>query len=148
MTNDFTERFRDLLAKHAIALVKPVGEQERNACFESIGPVPPAFVDLYGITNGFCYEWFRILPIKDVANPKKTWDSIQKANDPKRSKYFHNNPDILKRFMIFAEISGGNCALLDRNDMSIWYQENDLHQTDLVLFDFVETEIREVDELN
>jgi hypothetical protein len=136
-----------LFQSHGTVMMKPVSQAVRDSCFQLIGPVPPLFSDLYALTNGFAHDWFRVLPIEDIGNPKKTWDSLQRANDPTRSKFFRDNPDILQRFMVFAEISGGNCAMLDRTDMTIWYQEGDLHQTDLNLIEFILTEFREVGEL-
>ena len=141
------EDLKRLFQAHGTVMMDPVSQVVRDACFEAIGPVPPAFSDLYAFTNGFTHAWFRILPIEDSGNLKKTWDSLQRANDPSRSKYFHCNPDILKRFMVFAEISGGNCAILDRTDMTIWYQEGDLHQTNMSILEFIITEFREVEEL-
>lgn len=50
------------------------------------------------------------------------------------------DPDLLRRFLVFADIGSGFAAL-DRSDGSIWFQEvgDDLFQTDLSFWEFVET---------
>ena len=62
------------------------------------------------------------MPIEDPSDMKHTWDSIQKANDPDRSK-FEVDQEFLSRFVIFAEIGASECAVFDKTDGSIWFEE-------------------------
>ncbi len=79
---------------------------------------------------------------------KKTWDGIQRLNDPKTSKYLSDEVEFLNRFLLFAELSGPDFGAFDRNDGSIWYSEGDsIRETDLDLIEFISIGLREVDEL-
>lgn len=108
--------------------------------------LPNCFKEFYKHCNGLSCEWFRVFPVRDPSNPKKTWDSLELANSS-QSRYFSGDLEFLSRFLVFAEISGGQCASCDRSDGSIWYEENELHQTDMTLEEFIETSLREVAEL-
>jgi hypothetical protein len=46
---------------------------------------------------------------------------------------------ILNRFLVFADIGGTRCALFDRTDGSIWFEdEEQLSRTDMSLFEFID----------
>jgi hypothetical protein len=54
------------------------------------------------------------------------------------------DPDLLRRFLVFADIGNGFAAI-DRGDGSIWYEEasdEEIRQTDLNLREFVEVMVR------
>jgi hypothetical protein len=53
------------------------------------------------------------------------------------------DPDLLARFLTFADIGNG-VALLDRTDGTIWFTEShddEIHQIDLTLPEFIQTMI-------
>ena len=109
--------------------------------------LPTGLRDFYTITNGLQHEWFRIPPLYDPANPKHTWDSLQRANDPEHSKFL-SNIELSSEYLIFAEISGPDFAAILRNDESIWFSEGkELYQTDLSLTEFISVCLKEVDEI-
>jgi hypothetical protein len=100
---------------------------------------------LYEVANGLSYEWFKILPLYDDKHVKRTWDSLQKANSLDASK-FDVDEELLRTFVIFSEIGGGEFAAIDRRDGAIWYVEGDeLHQTDLDLARYIEACFNDVD---
>ena len=110
--------------------------------------MPETLRQFYSITNGITHEWFRIPPISDPKRINKTWNSIQRLNDPNTSKYLSGETEFLIRFLVFAELGGPDYGVFDRNDGSIWYSESgSIHETDLDLLEFISTGLREVDEL-
>ena len=77
------------------------------------------------ITNGITHEWFRIPPISDPDCIKETWNSIQRINDPGTSKYLADETRSWQRFLVFAELSGPDYSVFDRERSTIWYSEGD-----------------------
>lgn len=143
----FKDKLEKLLADYGVKKIRPISKPGVSTALGELGSVPNELKELYQITNGLSYGWFRVFPIEDKSNIKRTWDSIQKANNPQTSKYLDGNDELLGRFLAFCEIGGGNVAVIDRNDFSIWFEEDELHQTDLSLYEFIETTFREVKEL-
>lgn len=89
-----------------------------------------------------------MLPIYDDADVRRTWDSVQRANDPRLTSFLAQDAELLRRFLVFAGLNAGGCAVIDRADGSLWYEEQDeLHQTSLTLPTFIETCLREVRDL-
>jgi hypothetical protein len=110
----------------------------------SVGEVPEALVELLRFSNGLEYRSFHLFPALDKADPKRTWDSIQRANEPNRTSALGGNPSLLARFLVFADI-GGAFAAIDRRDGTVWFEEpsqGELSQTDLSFREFVETMLR------
>jgi hypothetical protein len=113
-----------------------------------ISDLPSDFLSFYRVTNGLRSEWFNMLPLHSPSDLKNTWNSLNRANNPSTTRFFGADDELMKRFFIFAEIGGGYCASIDRNDGSIWYEDEEgIHQTDLNLKEFIETTLREVAEL-
>ena len=99
--------------------------------------------EFYRLSNGIEYENFRILPFYDPNNPKKTWDSLERANDPHTTK-FSLDGDLLNKFFVFAELGASHCAMYDRIDGSIWYEDDEgYHRTTMNLKEFVELSLLE-----
>jgi hypothetical protein len=143
---EWSEQLARWECKHQIRTAPPVPVAILSAS-TSLLRIPGQLHQLYASTNGLVYEWFTILPLEDPHNMKRSWDSLQRANDVRTSR-FEVDPDFLQRFLVFADIGGGKYAALDRSDCSIWYEEaNQLHQLDVGLADFIETVLREGDEL-
>ena len=95
------------------------------------------FTEFYKNMNGLNYGWFKILPISNPDDIKRTWDSLEKANNANSSKFTVEEP-FLDRFVVFAEIGAGKFAAYDKSDGSIWFEsEQELHQTNLGLGKFI-----------
>lgn len=108
-----------------------------------IGPFPKELKDFYKLTNGLETENFRIIPIFDLCTPKLTWDSLERENDFKTSK-FSLDKKLLSKFLIFSEIGALHCGMYDRSDFSIWYEDDDgYHRTKLHLKEFIELNLME-----
>ena len=89
-----------------------------------------------------------MLPIFDRSDVKRTWDSIQRANDFTKSKHEMETASFFERFCVFAEIGAGDIAVYEKASGSIWIEEKeDLHKTSLSLLEFIERALREVREL-
>lgn len=142
---DWNVKLAEWRSRYDCKVLPPVSTGLLDEVSKSLS-LPPSFVGFYKHCNGLTCEWFRFFPISDPSSPKKTWDSLDLANS-KQSRYFNGDVDFLSRFLVFADISGGQCASCDRNDESIWYQEDELHQTDMTLEEFIEMSLREVAEL-
>ena len=110
--------------------------------------LPQVICDFYAVCNGLQHGWFRVPPLFNPDRVKLTWDSIQRANDPQKSKYLRGQNDFLKDFLVCATLSGADYAVLKRADNTIWFSMgNELNQTDLTFIELIATCLREVDEL-
>lgn len=104
-----------------------------------VGRLPAELRALLASANGVTCRSFRILSAYDQKYPKKTWDSIQRANDAKKTQALAGDPALLERFLVFADIGGGFAAW-DRSTGTIWYEEKgdqELKETDLTFEQFV-----------
>lgn len=138
-----------LHSKYGFKARPPLAHNLLNNQLKVFGADSSDLIEFYQETNGLIYEWFEIFPLYDDQNIKNTWNSLERINDPSNSPYLHGYPpEIRNRFMIFASIGGDGCALIDRSDLTIWFEEKEeLHQTDLSLMEFIETMCKEVSEL-
>lgn len=110
-----------------------------------LGNFPEPLREFYQSFNGLTSGWFALLAVENPDDIKHTWDGIQRANDPLKTKYLDGDTALLQRFLVFAHLDALQCAAYDRSDGSIWYeQESELVQTDLSLEQFIETCLREV----
>ena len=140
------ETIKSIARSYDVELEPPLDEKSIRLVTEEL-ELGEEFIDLYSATNGLSLGWFRVLPIQDSVRIKKTWDGLQRANDPKTSKY-ELDEEFLGRFVVFAETGPGECAVWDKTDGTIWYEEGEeYHQTNLSLKKFVELCLREVTEL-
>ena len=137
-----------LAERYPITTRSGVDEQCLADAEADIGKLPADVRWFYRTTNGLRYEWFNVLPVEQKNDIKHTWDGIKRANNVSTSKFQGFTPELLKRFLIVAEIGGGYCACICRDDGSLWFEDADgIHQTDLTFAEFLETTLREVAEL-
>jgi hypothetical protein len=123
----------------------PASPQLIHSAHAALKRLPPELEGLYRVTNGLSANAFKILPIEDPADTKRTWDGICRANDPRATRFLARSSELLDRFIVFADIGVGRAAAIDRTEGSIWYEEEgQLKQTDLSLCDFVEASLREI----
>ena len=142
----WSETVKKLQVKYEVELLPPKDSKSVELIIKKLG-LGDEFIDFYNATNGLTSGWFSMLPIRDDSNIKRTWDSLERANAPKASK-FELTGDFLERFVAFAAVGLNECALYDKSDGSIWYEEdNEFHQTDLSLEEFVELCLKEVKDL-
>lgn len=135
---------KELANKHEFKLQSPASLQLIKTAKSELN-IPMKLCELYAISNGLQHEWFRIPPLYDPENPKHTWDSLQRTNDPEHSKYL-TDAELPQEYLVFAEISGPDFAVISRKDGRIWFaQREELHQTDLSLVEFIRVILREVD---
>ena len=147
MSLDTSEGFDRLLASYSVRRLTPRPVDVITRELNVLGLAEEFYV-LYMISNGLNFGRFRMLPIESSEDPKRTWDSLQRANNPKLSKYLGADVGLLKRLAVFADIGFGDCAAFDRQEPSIWYEEDgELHQTQVTLLEFLETNLREAAEL-
>lgn len=125
----------------------PVTPEVLDNTAQQLG-LPTDLMALYEHTNGISREWLNVLPILDPASPKRTWDSIQRANDLQNTACLEADESLLRRFVVFASLDAGHCAAIDRVDGSVWYEDGDeLCQTTLLLAEFIETCLKEIRDL-
>ena len=102
--------------------------------------------EFYSVTNGLFYSYFEILPLIDYKNIKKTWDSLQRANDINNSRFFIDE-NFIDEFVIFSDIGTGEYGAYKKSNGSIWYSENNsLYETTLTLEEFIKVNLREASE--
>lgn len=145
--SQLTQKLSSLMRHHRVRVLRPLALEEIDRQLEALRVDMADLREFYSVTNGLEKDWFQMFPLTDTANIKKTWNSLSRANTPGQTLYLRDHPELLERFLVLASISGGNCALLDRTDLSIWFQAGGLHQTNLSLYEFIETEFREVEEV-
>ncbi len=107
----------------------------------AVGQLPSELSELLRHSNGLRCRSFHLFSAFDRKHYKKTWESLQRANDPKHADALDGDPSLLARFLVFADIGNG-FAFWDRTDGAIWFNEShdqDLVQTKLSFREFVET---------
>jgi hypothetical protein len=127
-----------------VELLPPAGTAVIAEAEHLLGELPGELKDVLARANGLVCRSFRLLSAFDRDQPKKTWESLQRANDPSTTRALGGDPDLLARFLVFADIGGGFAAW-DRVQGSIWFEEahdEELCHTDLSLSEFVETMVR------
>lgn len=127
-----------------IELMTPAADRLVRDAGPHVGELPSELEQLLRVTNGLTCRTFRLYPLFDESNPKKTWDSLQRVNDPANSDALGGDIELHKRFLVFADIGGGH-AMLDRRGRRIWYaeaQDEDISETDLTFREFIETMVR------
>jgi len=130
-----------------ITLIPPADEDVIDEATKALGSLPKEITLLLGATNGLSCRSFRLYSAFDRANAKKTWESLQRANDPGKTSALGANPDLLQRFLVFADIGNGYAAW-DRENGSIWFEQQgseQLRETDLSFWEFIETMVRNVE---
>jgi hypothetical protein len=113
----------------------------------TVGRLPSPLRALLSISNGLYCRSFRLFSAFDETQPQKTWESLQRANDPAKSGALGGDAELHARFLVFADIGNG-FALLDREDISVWYVEGtepDIHNTVLDLREFIEVVLENVE---
>lgn len=134
--------------RYGCTIHSPVEAKFLDEAVSQLGSFPTELFELYKHCNGLNLRWFKVLPIEDKKSIKQTWDGLRRANDPKKTEYLGRSQKLLWRFLVFADLGGRTCAVIDRTDGSIWYQENGkLHQTNLTVLDFIDTTLKEAKEL-
>jgi len=148
MQINWKERLLNWKTKFGCTVAPPVKEELLRKAFEKLGTFPRELIELFHYCNGIELNWFKIFPIENKYNIKDTWDGILRANNRETTRLLNRDEGLLSQFLIFAILDGGRCAVIKNSDNSIWYEENnELHETDLNLPDFIETCLRESKEL-
>jgi len=122
----------------------PVSAEAIAEVERSLGNIPQDIRDFLAQTNGLACRSFRLYSAFDPDQPKKTWESLQRANDSSTTQALGGDEELLARFLVFADIGSG-VAVWDRTQDSIWFEEvhdDQLRQTDLSLREFVELMLR------
>jgi len=122
-------------------LFPPAAAESLVEVEKTVGQLPDELRDLLRRSNGLVCRSFRLYSAFDREKPKKTWESLQRANDPAKTHALGGDRELLGRFLVFADIGGGH-ALFERSSGSIWFEEppdDQVRQTDLGLREFVET---------
>lgn len=124
-------------------LLSPAPISALEEAESAVGPLPEELRDLLTVSNGLTCRAFRVYSAFDRSAPKKTWESLQRANDPEKSDALGGDADLHARFLVFADIGRGY-AMICRDDWSIWFveeSEEEIRQTDLTFRGFIETMI-------
>jgi len=124
-----------------LCLLPPAETSVLDKAQSAVGSLPGPLRELLTVSNGLICRSFRVYSAFDDTSPRKTWESLQRANDPEKSDAFGGDAGLHERFLVFADIGNGY-AMMDRSDSSIWFVEGDdeeVRQTDLTLREFIET---------
>jgi hypothetical protein len=142
---DWIQRIDGWRAITSIKSFPPASAEAVEKARKQIEEFPGDLESFLKSTNGLAAGSFKMLPLEDSRDIKRTWDSLQRANDPRSTRFLGRSPQLLERFIVFADIGVGRAAALDRTDGSIWYEEEgELRQTDLTLEGFIDSLVREI----
>lgn len=72
-----------------------------------VGALPDELREFLKASNGLTYRSFRVFSIFDPARPKKTWESLQRANEPAQTGALGGDAELLSMFLVFADIGSG-----------------------------------------
>ncbi len=133
-----------LKRKYGLHFFEPAPQEKIIEFEKKHGKLPEDLKRFYKVTNGFEYENFTIFPLLNKDNLKRTWDSLEKANAPKSTKFKIPAEDFLSKFLIFGSLEGMDMMLYDKEDSSLWYEDQEgYHKTNLTLIKFIEGMISE-----
>ena len=126
-----------------ISLIKPLSEKIIE---EKIANFPNELKKIYRFTNGFSSLILDVLPIFDLNNPKKTWNSIDRANS--LNTPFRVSQTELEKFCIFAKVRSSFAqALLFEKGNFIWcYQDindGEIKRTNMTLIELLLINLQE-----
>lgn len=128
---------KNIIKIYKIDTYQPVLEKQIENFEEKNGPLPADLKMLYEIINGLDFESFRVLPFFDATDKKRTWDSLERANDKLLTK-FNVDESFLDNFLIFSEIGGMQIAVFDKQEHAIWFEDAEgYHKTNLTLIEFI-----------
>jgi hypothetical protein len=91
---------------------------------EILSLLPDDLISFYGKTNGILGESFKILPFYDPQDPKKTWDSIERANNLEATKFLIDS-ELLKDFIIIGTLTGLHVLMISKKDHSLWVEDSE-----------------------
>lgn len=115
---DWTRTIERWEAEFGVRRHPPAAPDALERAVAQLG-LPADLVGLYTCSNGLSSGWFWVLPIYDGTNVRRTWDSIQRANDPNMTSFLERDAELLGQFLVFAGLDAGGCAVIDRVDVSI-----------------------------
>lgn len=131
-------------SEYDITVLKPLEEKKLREQIKKLGMYEEDILNFYSLTNGLYLNGFTMLPFYNATDVKRTWDSIERANDSEKTKYLGKNQELLEEFCVFSEINPFECAVFRRPDKSIWYEEDgSLNKINLDLKDFIELSLKE-----
>ena len=91
---------------------------------------PKELKELYSTTNGLSFGRFVVFPIYDTKNKKtirKTWDSLERNNNPEHTNCCFGDKNVFDEFMVFAS-DGKDYYLFKNNNNYIWIWQNENNQ--------------------
>jgi len=128
-------------------LFPPASPQSVEAAIKSVGDIPDCLKYFWLSTNGIIINSLKILPVENFKNKKtikQTWDSIQRANDEKKTRFLSSSLILLKDFIVFSDIGVGYAGLISRRNKSIWFEDIDcIRETSSCLEDFISSFLNE-----
>ena len=143
MMESATDWRRELSDYQDVELGPPASEDLIVRAEASIGPLPEASSRGFLLqSNGLVCRSFCMYPVFDPAR-REAWESIQRANDPGATRALAADAELLKRFLVFADIGDGFSAI-DRSDGTIWFEEGggeSFDQVDLAFREFIKVMI-------
>jgi hypothetical protein len=129
------------------AKIQSGASDERIAATETtVGPLPDELRALLRASNGIRGDTFSVLPVFNPNLAKTTWNSLERTNDARTTKFsmFEGDEELLKRFLVFVDIGGSRCGAFDRVRRTYWFEDDDeLVETNLDLVGFIDALFRE-----
>ena len=138
--SDLNSNLVELIKKNKelrVELFAPVDSSKLTEFEKIYGKMPSPLKELYLETNGICSDKLVILPFFDNSDTKRTWDSIERANNFEKSR-FSVESDILRDFLIFGDIGAGYGLMIHKATEKLWYEDIDgWYEIDIPLYDCI-----------
>jgi len=113
--NNWKNKFTEWRGIGSIRIFPPASLELIENASALIGDFPDYLKQFFMETNGIVADPLTILPIEDSTDKrslKRTWDSIQKANDLNKTKFLSSSLHLLKDFIIFSNLGMGYAGLI------------------------------------
>lgn len=135
---DVVESLRKYSNLEGVSFNKPAPLEEIDS-FERVNCKMPAELrSLYLFSNGFVTDTLELLSVFDKKNPKKTWDSVNRAmnSDTKGFAYVHENAS---NYCMFGRLAPPNYAVAYNKQSGVFSFESEkkIIETTLSLRDFL-----------
>lgn len=135
---DVVESLREYSNLEDVSFNKPAPLEEIDNFERENCKIPAELKSLYLFSNGFLTNTLELLSVFDKKNPKKTWDSINRAlnSDTGGFAYVHENAS---HYCMFGRLTPPNYAVAynKQNGLFSFESEKKIIETTLSLRDFL-----------
>ncbi len=134
-------------ARHAVRTLRALSRPVVERASADLGSFPTDLLVLYLCTNGLSKDAFVIFSIADDSDPKRTWNSVQRANRQGQTEVLVGyETDVTSRFLVIGQVAYERGALVERSTGALWFEDDEkLVHTNHSLEPFIDACLRDID---